>query len=285
MPMAKRSCGIKEEKPVVRTATNAFAFSILVACMSPNSEAQVRPSATSSSATQVSAEMTKGRLNPAQSRPGDEVTLRLNEDVRSNGDVVLKKGTSITGIVRRVKQVEGKIEGKMDAGKRAQSIIEIDWIAPANQGNAARRLSIAIQSVSYLSPAMGQNQEEPAHREALGAGSIAASPARASGGLPSAVSTASASNVMRANAALLSMPSVVAADATTASALENGLGLSSSNGQLFMVGRGELITAGSTQSLDIFSRLNNDSVLTSSSRNFEISSGAQMQLLVGVQRR
>ena len=87
------------------------------------------------------------------------------------------------------------------------------------------------------------------------------------------------------NAALLSMPSVVAADEQMATALNRTLGLSDSP-PVFETGHGQVITpAGHKDSIDIFSHLDNDSVLTSRSRNFEISSGAQIQLLVGVHKK
>jgi hypothetical protein len=86
------------------------------------------------------------------------------------------------------------------------------------------------------------------------------------------------------NVALLSMPSVVAADAQTTSLLQSNLGIS--EGQpLFQTGHGQVVSSGgSKQSLDIFSHMNNDTVLTSRSKSFEISSGAQVQLLVGMLR-
>ena len=59
-------------------------------------------SAPSSSASHVAAEVSEGRLNPAASKPGDTIVLKLKEDLKSNGDVVLKKGTPITGVVRNV---------------------------------------------------------------------------------------------------------------------------------------------------------------------------------------
>jgi hypothetical protein len=279
--------------------------------MTANSNGQGRTTATATSATQVSAEMTKGKLNPAHSKPGDQVTLKLNEDVKSNGDVVIKKGATITGVVRNVKRIEGKGEAK----GQAQSMIEVDWLAPAVQGGVSHRLSIALQSVSQINPLHRQRQEEAAQSQSVlaessAAGSLAGSAGGgggllggAVGGVTGAVGTAasvsgsvlgsSSSTISsatgsvgtaRSNAALLSMPSVVAADAETDAALQNSLGMSSS-GQLFMVGRGEVITAGgSKQSLDIYSHLNNDTVVTSPSRNFEISSGAQVQLLIGVQK-
>jgi hypothetical protein len=61
--------------------------------------------------------------------------------------------------------------------------------------------------------------------------------------------------------------------------MQNNLGVS--GGQLFHLGSGQSISSGGTAtSMDIFSHMSNDAVITSPSRNFEISSGAQMQLLV-----
>jgi hypothetical protein len=81
------------------------------------------------------------------------------------------------------------------------------------------------------------------------------------------------------------MPTVVAADDQTSLAIDSSLGTSAS-GRLFRTGRGELISAGgSKQSVQLFSYLNNDTVITSQHSNFEISSGAQMQLVVGVNKK
>jgi hypothetical protein len=88
------------------------------------------------------------------------------------------------------------------------------------------------------------------------------------------------------NRALLSMPSVVAADRNTTASLERTLGISSSSGQLFKIGRSERNKmGGSKQPVEIFSYLRNDNLIISESRDFEISSGAQMQLVVGMNRK
>jgi hypothetical protein len=229
-----------------------------------------------SSATNVSAELTKGKLNPSQSKPGDEVTLRLKEDLRSNGEVVLKKGTTITGVVRSVNRGD------------ARSLVAIEWLAPSGSGPAKHELMLAVQSVTQVNPLYASRQESESDWNAA---TPPASVGNAGGGLPggtlsSATGTvASATKVSsRSNVALLSMPSVVAADAQTSASVQSNLGVSSEQ-QLFHTGKGEVVTAGgSKQSIEIFSHLTNDTVLTSKSKNFEISSGAQMQLLVGVRK-
>ena len=221
-----------------------------------NSNAQVHRRTQSSSAAQVAAEMTKGKLSPAASKPRDTVVLKLKDDLKSNGAVVLHKGTVITGVIRNVKCAE--------PSGQSQSMIEIVWIAPV-QGKGSRSLSIALQSVMQINPI---DKPEPEKGD-VKTGAVAAETERANG---------------HPNAALLSMPSVVAVDKQTSAVIQDSLG-SSSFGPLFRVGRGQLLTAGgSWQSVDIFSHLNNDTLITSVGKDFEISSGAQMHLLVGVDK-
>jgi hypothetical protein len=219
----------------------------------------------SSSASHVAAEVSAGRLNPAASKAGDTVVLKLKDDVKSNGAVVLKKGTPITGVVRNV----------------ARSMMGIEWISPATEGKAVQDVSIALHSVTYLTP--GQKHEQQ-NASDLSAGGVRTGSAL---GLTAAALTSDSSARFsgQSNAAMRSMPSVVAVDSQTSSAIENGLGVSSS-GQLFRVGSGQLVTgSGTQQSVDIFSLLDNDTVITSAGQDFVISTGAQMQLLVGVKKR
>jgi hypothetical protein len=237
--------------------------------------------AQANSASHVTAEMTKGKLSPAESKPGDTVAIKLKDDVRSNGEVVLKKGTTITGVVRNV----------------AKSMMEIEWIVPPVQARAVQSVSFTLQSVMQVNSIFQHEQNEAVGDDFSLAASAASSAvprsSHSGGGLlaspASAVSTvaATASSPVpngRSNVALLSMPSVVAVDQQSSAAIESSLGTSSS-GQLFRVGHGELITAGTKQSVDLYSHLSNDTVITSPGKNFEISSGAQMQMLVGVNRK
>jgi hypothetical protein len=215
------------------------------------------------SASHVSAEMAKGTLRPSETKPGDEVALRLTDDVKANGDVVLKKGTRITGIVRNVKSTEMK--------GQQQSMMEIEWFAPPLQGKVARQLSIALQAVTEV----GRLTEEPSSKNVE---QFRFKPTDGARNTPEPRGPA------RANAALVNMPSVIAVDQKTASSLESSFGTSAT--QLFKVGHSEWITAGgSKQSVELFSHLSNDTLITSASKDFEITSGAQMQLLVGVSKQ
>ena len=283
----------------VTSAATLFA-SIAVVCY-----VQLNTTAQANSASHVAAEMTKGKLNPADSKPGDVVAIRLKEDVRSNGEVILKKGTTITGVVRNVRRAEEKGEWKSEA----QSMIDIEWRVPATQGRGVQGVSFALQSVTQINPQSESSQnnssEDFSFVNTSARSSVDARPVRSGGGLLESAGTAtgataavakSATNGVdaapastavngRSNVALLSMPSVVAVDQQTSASIEGTLGTSAS-GQLFKIGHGRLVSAsGSKQSVDLYSHLSNDTVITSPNQSFEISSGAQMQMLVGVNRR
>jgi len=235
-----------------------------------NAYGEVHRNGQTMSASHVDAEVAKGKVSSSRSKPGDQIALRLKSDFKSNGQLVLTKGTTITGVVRSVKSFDGKSQ----AMGRAQSVIEIEWLTPATSGRA-RELSIALQSVTQrtafgLASARAEDDIAVMGNSALPAGNT---PMRGS------VSRATTSN-----AALLNMPSVVVADTQTTAALDNSLGLDGS-GRLFKVGHGELASANGIQSLDMFSHLSNDTVITSSSKDFEISTGAQVQLLIGVNKQ
>ena len=144
-------------------------------------------------------------------------------------------------------------------------------VRAALQGKVARQLSIALQAVTEISPLTEKPSSKNVDQFRLT-------------GFEGGRNTTESRGPARANAALLNMPSVTAVDTKTASSLESSFGMSSS--QLFKVGHSEWIPAGgSKQSVDLFSHLSNDTMITSVSKDFEISSGAQMQLLVGVSKQ
>jgi hypothetical protein len=72
---------------------------------------------------------------------------------------------------------------------------------------------------------------------------------------------------------------VAPVSAQTATSLEKNFGVS--GGSLFIVGHGQTTSpGGSRATMDIFSHMSNDTVITSSSRDFEIGAGAEMQFAV-----
>lgn len=308
-----------------KTEGVVWLVTLMIVCMAAPAWAQRssgQVGAASQSSGSVSAEMVKGKLNPSSSKPGDKVAVRLKEDVRSNNEVLLKKGTTINGVVKNVKQADAKSK------TGAQSMMEIEWLTPAGTGAASQNLNIALQSLSYTNPLFAHQQSEEA--ASLDAGLGASRPAVQSsgasssrgGGLLGGVggSTSSAASSVtsvgatgngvvggaaglgtgvagtvasgagsvnatgQSSAGLISGASLMPADAGVASALHSNFGVS--NESLFMMGHGQVVSAGGTKdSIDVFSHLSNDTVITSPGRNFEVSSGAQMQLLVGVKGR
>ena len=218
----------------------------------------VAGNAQSNSASSVAAELTKGKLSPGDSKPGDMVVVKLRNDLKSNGELVLKKGTAITGVVRAVKSGEGL------------SAMGVEWFVPQARGKAPRDLSIALQYVVQVNPAKDSQDSD--------SDDAAPNPDEDSTGNRPSISG-------RLNAALTSMPSVMPVDEQTALAVEGSLGTTGFD-QLFKVGRGQLLTLnGEPQLVDLFSHLSNDTVIISANKDFEISRGALMQLLVGVTRQ
>jgi hypothetical protein len=71
--------------------------------------------------------------------------------------------------------------------------------------------------------------------------------------------------------------------AETASSMQSDFGVSGNN--LFLVGHGQVVSSGGTASaIDVYSHMSNDTILASSSRDYEISSGAQMQFRIAAGR-
>jgi hypothetical protein len=264
-----------------------------------SSSAQANAQGQAQASSKVSTEMVKGKLNPATSKPGDQVVVRTKEDVKSNGQVVLKKGTEITGVVTSVKRAHGKAESK----GQAQSMMQIDWLTPAGSGASAQQLNLALQSIAYTNPLYAHQSEESAGsavarpapaRTGSGGGGLggvggavgglaggASSTVGAAGNITGNVGGAVAGTTSAAgNASLLAAPSPIAANSATATALQNNFGVSGNS--LFMVGHGSAVsTGGTTSSMDIFTHMSNDAVITSPSKDFEVASGAQMDFMVG----
>lgn len=292
-------------------------------CVSPvraqSNQSSAQAQGQAQAASKVSAEMVKGKLNPATSKPGDQVTVRMKDDVKSNGQVVLKKGSEITGVVRSVKRADGKAEPKGGASTQsaAQSVMQVEWLTQAGSGAAAQQLNFALQSIAYTNPLYAHQQAEEAGADGGGIAAPRPGPSASRGGTSSggglvggvaggalggASSTlgaagnvggavaggagalggqgaASAGAIGQSNAGLLAAPTLIPANSQTATSLQNNFGVSSN--QLFMVGHGQAVSTGGTaSSMDLFTHMSNDTVITSPSKDFDIGSGAQMDFMV-----
>jgi hypothetical protein len=202
----------------------------------------------------------------------------------------MKKGSTITGVVKKVQRAENTKKARGNAS--AQSMIELAWSAPELSGAASQHLNLALQSVIYTNPLYARQQQEAGESGFPAAAPRPPAPARATGGLLSGVGeiaggaastigagVAGTGAVAHTQSVLATPPTVLPANPETTASLQSAFGLSSSS--LFHTGSGQAISSGGTAaSMDIFSQLSNDAVITSPSRDFEISAGAQMLLLV-----
>jgi hypothetical protein len=284
---------------IIWVAQTAFAQDKASTAATTSAAAQAATRAEAQTESRVSAELVKGKLNPATSKPGDEIAVRLHDDVKSNGQVVLKKGSTVKGVVKKVQRAENK--GSAKASGSAQSMMELQWIAPGLSGAASQSLNLALQSVVYTNPLYAQQQESST--DALLAPAAPSSSRSSSGGLGAGAAggvtgvvggaassvgavagvgtqgVASVGTVAQGQAQLARPLAIWPVTTETSAHMQNSLGVS--GGQLYHLGSGQAISSGGTAtSMDIFSHMSNDAVITSPSRDFEISSGAQMQLLV-----
>lgn len=287
------------------------------------------------------AELVHGKLSPSSSKPGDTITLKLMQDVKSDGEVLIKKGSKIQGVVTSVSNARTGSEAQGQAQSGAQSGLAISWMAPALQGHAEHSLTVALQSVNQVSPFFRQNQEGQAGDDLMAMGTTdsrigatgQAAPSRAprtaapgpgllgaatgtvaqatgsvSGALGSTGQTAGAAGATASSTASSTLSGVGTtgavnhsgdlsagirsaifqpepADSQTTAMLQHQLGLHSA-APFFRIGQGQIVTAGGDRhQLNLFSEMNNDTVVSSPSKNFEITNGAQMQLLVGVRKQ
>src|SRR4029079_19214867 len=116
------------------------------------------------------------------------IAVRLNEDVKSNGQVLMKKGSTIKGVVSKVNRAENTGAAKTNgtAQSSAQSMFELEWIMPKVSGAASQQLNLALQSVVYTNPLYAHQQEQSSSAPAFA--SPAPAPARSrSGGIGAGV--------------------------------------------------------------------------------------------------
>jgi hypothetical protein len=298
---------------VRRIAMRVLSLLMIAMFWPPHVQAQSKPSAAEKSAapqagakgeihnaTRISAELVEGKLNPATSRPGDPVVVRLQEDLKIDSQVLLKKGSLITGIVRGAKRVETRSRSTAQpaAQSAVQSMVQVDWRSPAFSG--AGYLNLVLESVAYTNPLYAL-QSQGGTEDSAPATSRVSRPAGGGllgGGLAGGFvggGVASVANVgakvtggttNEPSSGLTAGPAGQAAPASlqTVSALQSDFGVSGST--LFVIGHGRAVSSGGTSSsIDLYSHMSNDSILTSSNKDFEIASGAQMRFMVDSKRQ
>jgi hypothetical protein len=227
-----------------------------------------------SSGTTLQAELTKS-LDAKKAKPGDEVTAKVTQDVKSNGSVVIHKGSKLVGHVTEAQakskeNAESKLGVVFDKAvlKGGQEVAfngMIQALAPPVQG----ALSVAGDEGSKLGSGMGSGNSVGGGHSG-GAGGLAPIGAATS----AAGSTVNSAAGVAGNAAgsVTNSTGAVAGVANRTSGLAaNGALTSGAHGVLGMEGLAlNAAAAGSAQG----------SVLSSASKNIKLDSGTQMILQV-----
>ena len=213
-------------------------------------------------------------LDAKHNKPGDEVVARTTQDVKQNGEVLLKKGTRLTG---HVTQTQARSSGQ------AQSTLGVvfESAVPKNGQPVPLKLSVqALAAAATQSSAALDND----HQAALGSAGQAgfAGAAAPSGGLVRGVGNtvggvASTAGGIAGNAGNAVGGTVRATNQTVASAGNRG-GLNAA-GALTSSSSGVFGLEG----LDLASAASNAtqaSVVSSATQNVHLASGTQMVLQV-----
>jgi len=231
-------------------------------------------SALLSSGSTLQAELTKS-VDAKKAKSGDEVTARLTQDVKSNGQVVLHKGSKLVGHVTEAQakskdNAESKLGIVFDkaVGKGSQEVAfngVIQALAPPAQG----ALSVAGDESSNLGGGMGSGSGG-----GMGSGRSSGSGSPLGGAAGSVSSTAgSAVGTVNntAGAVTNSTGAVNGSVNNTLGATANGTINSASHGVVGLQGLAlNAAAAGNAQG----------SVISSTSRNVKLDTGTQLVLQV-----
>jgi hypothetical protein len=199
-------------------------------------------------------------VDARKNRPGDEVVAKTTEDVKSDGKVVIPRGSKIVGHVT---------EAKAHKKGQAESALGIAFDHAVLKDGSQVPLSLAVQAVgSSRTSAAVQAEDESLMSSGGAAGSMsgaAPATARTGGGLVGGVGSA-AGGIVNTGA------NVGGSAAHTASGL--GAGASSLNsGSQGVIGLRNLNLASSTST-------SNSGTFTSPNSNVHLDSGTQMILRV-----
>jgi hypothetical protein len=143
--------------------------------VSPSAAAEANTSASASSAISgqtVPAQLSKS-VDARKNKPGDEVVAKTTQDVKSNGQVVIPRGSKIVGHVTEAKaRAKGQNESSLG--------LAFDHAILKNGTNVP--VSFAVQAIGS-STMVAQAEEEPLAASAGSATMAAPTATRASGGV------------------------------------------------------------------------------------------------------
>ncbi|HXB21344.1 MAG TPA: hypothetical protein VNV88_08185 [Candidatus Solibacter sp.] len=219
-----------------------------------------------SGGTTLQAELTKS-LDAKKAKPGDEITARLTQDVKSNGQVVVRKGSKLVGHV-----TEAKARGKEDSESRLGILFDRAVLKDGQEVafNSVIQAVAAAPNVSSLGDNSGP----------IGGGAPMPQPSGGmqGGGMGGAVGAVGSTVGGAASTVGNTAGSVGTAASGTVNGTVNGAG-AAGRGGLGTASRGVIGLEGLTLN-SAASGNAQGSVISSPSRNVKLDSGTQMVLLV-----
>jgi hypothetical protein len=212
-----------------------------------------------SAGTNVQAELTKS-LDAKKAKAGDEVAAKVTQDVKSNGQVVVRKGSKLIGHVT---------EAKARNQENSESRLGIMFDRAVLKDGQEVTLNAVIQA---LAPAT--NVSAAADDAALlGGGTPAPQPSGGSGVAGSAMGGATSAIGSTVGGAASTVGNTAGSVGRTASGTVNGAGSLSSTSRGVIGLQGLSLNSAASGSAQ-------GSVISSSSRNVKLDSGTQMVLQV-----
>ena len=223
--------------------------------------------------TDVRAVLTNS-LDSRKCKPGDQVTAKVTDDVKENGQVVVHKGTHLMG---HVTQAESKAKGQSESSLG----IEFDHARMKNGQEVPLQLGVqALAAAETASTAALDNDAFPS----AGTMGAASGGARGGGGLVGGAGSTVAGTAGAATGAAASVGRAAGSVDSTASAATRAT--SSVAGQTGGLNAAGQLTSSSSgvfglQGLSLASNLSNatqGSVISSTGKSVQLSSGTQMLL-------
>ena len=213
------------------------------------------------SGTTLQAELTKS-LDAKKAKPGDEVTAKATQDVKSNGQIVVRKGSKLVGHVTEA-QARSKENAESKLGIAFDHAVlkdgsQVNFNAVVQALAAAQTSSVPVAEDGGMASGSGMARQQP-----MGGGGLV-------GGV-----TGSATSAVGSTVGGVANTAGSVAGSTTGAA---GAGV---NGTLNSTSRGVVGLQGLTlNSVASGSAAAQGSVISSSTQNVKLDSGTQMVLQV-----
>ncbi len=223
--------------------------------------------------TEVSAALTRP-VDAGKAKPGDEVTARATQDIRSGGEVVVPRGSKLIG---RVTRAEPRRSGSAGGSSASQLGILFDRAVLKDGSTVALNGAVAAIGAAR---AAGSAGGERANAGASGAGGMAGSATGSAGGLAGTVGGTVGGMAGATTGTAGHLGATVGGTAAAAARSTGAVGGFDVAGDLKSGSRGVF----GIRDLDITSATQGGaegSVISSTRRNVRLESGTQMLIVAG----